>query len=236
MSQLKALSTSTDWPAHALPEDWIKSLFNQMALAYGNRFTDMWRGLNTTELKRHWAVALATLTDEELIHGVGALKMREWPPMLPEFIKMCRPVMDPVVAYHEALEQGGRRERGEDDSWSSPAVFWAWRKIGQYDFSRLAYAILKPRWEAALAAEMAKDAHPPVPPQLVALPAPGKATTSVARAHQMLNDFKRNGIKRAVDVELDGKRWAHLIIARHAGGEVLPIASLENAQKALGLR
>lgn len=222
------------WPARAIPEHWIESLFEKMAFTYGTKFADQWRGIDTDGIKRHWAEKLGALTNQELAHGVLKLETRDWPPTLPEFLKLCRPVIDPVVAFHEALEQGARRDRGEPEEWSSPAVFWAWRKIGPYDFSRMTYAVLKPRWEAALAAEMEKDSIEPIPPQMVELPAPGKTMLSSEKARQLLADFKAKGMGDAAIG--DSRRWARLIMERKGKGEQFSIFVVESAEKELGMR
>jgi hypothetical protein len=230
------LSTSTPWPEHAIPQHWVESLFKKMALTYGAKFVDQWRGHDPVEVKQHWAVMLGKLSTVELVRGVEQLATRPWPPTLPEFMALCRPAVDPQVAFHEALEQGIRRERGEDDVWSSPALFWAWRRIGAYNFATMAYEVIRPRWEAALAAEMAKEDQLPVPPNLAALPAPGQARTPPERAHEILVDYRDNGIKDAAEVAGDGLEWARRIFARRDRGEVLYLAQLEEAEKVLGKR
>lgn len=236
MSNSPNLSTSTPWPEGAIPQHWVESLFTKMAYTYGVKFADQWRGIDTDGVKRHWAEALGVMSDAELRRGVFKLGTRDWPPTLPEFMKLCRPVVDPVVAYHEAIQQGALRERGEPDEWSCPAIFWAWKKIGAFDFTHSAYALLKPRWEAALASELAKEAVEPVPAQMLALPTPGKATLSVESARDLLADFKVKSVRHGVSVAADGKRWARNILQRRANGESLEIAQVENAEQALGIR
>lgn len=207
-----------------------------MKFAYGVKFLDQWSGIPLSDVMRHWAKKLKPLSRDELTIGWTSLETLAWPPTLPEFIKLCRPVVDPVVAFHEALEQGGRRERGEQDEWSSPAVYWAWRKIGAYDFTHLAYVALKARWEAALAAEMAKADPAPIPAQMVALAAPGKTALSSDKAQQLLADFKTKGMGRSAMVGDDGRNWARKILERKARGESMAIALWETAEHALGMR
>lgn len=242
MSDHTKLSTSPQqneavaaWPEGAIPEHWIESLFKKMAFTYGIKFADQWRGIDADGIKRHWAEKLGALSNDELRNGVLKLETRDWPPTLPEFIKLCRPVVDPVVAFHEALEQGGRRERGEPDEWSAPALFWAWSRIGAYDFAHLTYAALEARWKAALTREMEKESPEPIPKQMIALPEPGKTLLATERAQQLLANFKAKGMGDAA-ASGDGRAWARKILERKKRGEPMAIALWELAEQALGVR
>lgn len=236
MHQNQNLSTSIPWPEHAIPQTWVESLFKKMAFTYGAKFADQWRGIDPEGVKRNWAEALGVLSSAELCRGVNALVTRDWPPTLPEFLKLCRPAVDPIAAYHEAAEQGALRERGEPDQWSSPAVYWAWVKVGRVAFAQVPYFGLKGRWEAALAAELAKAEHAPIPPQMKAMPAPGRASTSVSRARQLLDGFRLGTRAGGANVQADPLRWARDIIARRERGETLEIIQIKDAERALGIR
>ena len=230
------LSTSTPWPEHAIPQTWVESLFKKMAFTYGVKFADAWRGIDPDGVKRSWAEALGVLSSDELVRGVNALVTRDWPPTLPEFLKLCRPSVDPIAAYHEAAEQGALRERGEPDHWSSPAIYWAWVKVGRVAFAQVPYFGLKARWEAALSAEMAKADHDPIPPQMKAVPAPGRAHTSNAAARQLLDGYRLGAREQGANVQADPLRWARAILARQERGEPLEIIQIQDAQRALRLR
>src|SRR5450830_1156465 len=79
------------WPEKAIPEKWVKALFNKMAFSYGVKFADQWKGIDPDGIKRHWAQKLFVLTTAELTRGVERLDTRAWPPTLPEFLALCRP-------------------------------------------------------------------------------------------------------------------------------------------------
>jgi len=233
----QTLSTSSpSWPDGRLPGKWVNALFNKMAFAYGSKFADMWSGVDSAGLKQYWAQKLGVLTRDDLERGVQALDKQKWPPTLGEFMLLCRPPVDPVVAFHEALEQGQRRGRGDEESWTSPAIFWAWRKIGSYDFEHLPYAVLRQRWEAALAHELGKSNIEPIPPQAVALPAPGKTLMASAKARELLASLKVKSVGQTLDPTVDGKLWARVILEKRERGEPVGIAQVEAAEKALGLR
>ncbi|MGF6116681.1 hypothetical protein ABIE30_000651 [Janthinobacterium lividum] len=223
------------WPEKAIPEKWVKALFNKMAFSYGVKFADQWKGIDPDGIKRHWAQKLFVLTTAELTRGVERLDTRAWPPTLPEFLALCRPPIDPSVAFHEALEQGALRDRGEPNVWSSPAVFWAWRKLGAFDCAHSTYAMLRPRWEAALAAELEREVIEPVPAQdPVALPAPGKTMMSSRKAQQLIGAFKLKNLGDAGHG--DGRRWARRIIERKKAGMEFSIFVIECAERELGMR
>lgn len=241
MNEQTILSTSPldeqplAWPENAIPERWIVALFNKMTFSYGVKFLDQWKGIDTDGIKRHWAQKLFVLTAAELTRGVERLDSRAWPPTLPEFLALCRPPVDPSVAFHEALEQGALRDRGEPNVWSSPAVFWAWRKLGAYECARSTYAVLRPRWEAALAAELERDNIEPIPAQdPVAIAAPGKSVTPSRKAQQLIGAFKLKSLGDAG--QGDGRRWARRIMERKKDGAIFSIFVIECAERTLGVR
>lgn len=228
------------WPENAIPEKWVKALFNKMAFSYGVKFADQWKGIDPDGIKRHWAQKLFVLTTDELTRGVLRLDSRAWPPTLPEFLALCRPPIDPSVAFHEALEQGAKRERCDPenpDVWSSPAIFWAWRRLGAYECARHPYTVLRGRWEAALAAELEREVIEPVPQaeaKVQALPAPGKGRLSVRRAQELIGEFKVKSMSS--EGHGDGVAWAERIMARKRSGAQFSIYVIKCAESVLGRR
>lgn len=228
------LSTSTDvpaWPANALPERWIESLFERMHLAYGTRFADQWRGTDPRALQRYWAEKLGTLTADELKAGVAKLDSLDWPPTLPQFLKLCRPGVDPVAAYYEAVAGVQARERGEVGTWSHPAVYWTAVKIGAFDLKNHGYAALKARWERELSEQLRRDTWPEISVPAQALPAPGRSELSREKAAAMLKQLGAEGVLNQDRV--DHKRWAKRILARIAAGEQVLLVQAQMAREAL---
>lgn len=230
MSSSPNLSTSIPWPDTAIPQHWVESLFQKMLFTYGAKFADQWRGANTDGVKRHWAIELGALTDDQLRTGVAALKTRGWPPTLPEFLALCRPPVDPLVAFHEAAEQGARRDRGEPDVWSHPAIYWAWVRVGRREVATQSYTALKSRWEKALNEELSKDAVEDVPAAHVQLPAPGACATAPAQAKALLAQLKVKDQNTKPDG--DGRDWARAVL-KDSGSK--PIHCVRLAQQALGI-
>jgi len=159
----------------ALPDAWIAKLFSRFSAMYGRRFADLWGDSNLADVKALWAEELAVLSRDELAYGVSACKTRDWPPNLPEFLKLCRPPIDFESAYIEAVEQMRRRETG-DDVWTSPAIYWAAVTIGAWDLRNATYGAIKARWSRVFQEEMEKGKWPAIPAKAIALPSPGETS------------------------------------------------------------
>ncbi len=132
-----------------LPDRWVEAMFDKMFLDYGKKFTDQWGGTDPARLVAHWAAEMASFTGPEIKRGLAAMAGKDWPPTLPEFKKMCRPTVDPLVAYYEALAGVQERKKGEMGTWSHPAIFWAAMPLA-FDLGSQTYSQIKIRWEAAL--------------------------------------------------------------------------------------
>ena len=219
------LSTSTE----PISDKWIDALFAKMSLYYGNKFADMWRDSSMQAIKGSWAQELRKLSREDFTRGANALMTQEWPPTLPQFIKLCKPSVDAVSAYYEAVNGVVAREHGNVGEWSHPAIFWASVKVGAFDLKHQTYSNIKGRWEAALSEEMAKGAWSDIPEPMIALPAPAPASKEVAEHYLAETQVIKNQ-----DSKVDHKRWAKLIMERHkAGDKTLTHIQISFAKEAL---
>ena len=107
-----------------LKRDDVARLVSKMQVLYGRKFDQQWEVLKTMEGIGNPGAALVDmffdathdLTAAELRRGYEALMTREWPPTVPEFRKLCRPV--------SLIEQ----------AWKSPDEAWA---IAQGNVSEL---------------------------------------------------------------------------------------------------
>jgi hypothetical protein len=158
--------------------EWIDRLFARLGAMYGSKFRAMWEGQDIAGVKSIWMEDLAEFSPAEITAGVNACKTREWPPTLPEFIRLCRPSIDYERAFYDAIEQMRRRDNGAD-LWPSPAIYWAAVSIGR-DLSSRPYVEMRARWakavDDAVAAVKAGTKPNTVPARLTALPAPGDTT------------------------------------------------------------
>lgn len=186
------LSTSTK-PA---PLSWVESLFGRMSAMYGKKFSDMWQGSDISTVKAIWAEEMGKLSNEELKRGYGALMTRDWPPSLPEYVKMCKPSIDPMNAYQEAVSGLQARSNGKQGKWSHPAIYWAAVPMA-YDLSSQTYAQMKMRWDRALANSMEAGEWEQIPQVALALPAPGRAELSKQNAAKMLDELGAAGLLKA---------------------------------------
>lgn len=196
------------------PISWVEKLFERMQALYGNKFVDMWRDTNIDLVKQLWSEEMGKLSSDDLKRGYAALMARDWPPSLPEFVKMCKPSVDPTVAYYEAVNGMQARERGEKGQWSHPAIFWAAVQISAFDLKNQSYSQLKTRWEKTLQDQMDKGEWAAVPEPMLALPEPGKSVMSAEHAAKMVQELQATDtIKKAAD-KTDHKLWAKRILKR----------------------
>jgi hypothetical protein len=223
-----ASSTSTSQP---LPSSWVEKMFDQMLLTYGKKFVDQWGTADFDKLTAHWAREMASYTPAEIKCGLSALELRDWPPTLPEFKKMCRPPVDVTAAYYEAVAGVQERERGNVGKWSHPAIFWASVQIGAFDLKSQSYSQIKDRWEKALQAEMDKGQWSAIPEPMIALPAPGKGRSSREEAARALSDL---GAADILKPRTNHKAWIKSVLERaQKGDETLPGISIRFAKEAM---
>jgi hypothetical protein len=232
MNQLSTSSTSTA----ALPESWIEKMFHKMLLEYGKKFTDQWGGADTDELIAHWARELAGYTGPEMKRGLAGLDNREWPPTLPEFKKMCRPPVNEMTGYYEAIAGLEQRGKGEFGVWTHPAIYWAANFL-RVDLMSQTYAQVKDRWNAILKSQMERGEWADIPPARVLLPTPDVSPAAKENATKMLAELGAQGITKKVTDRTDHKRWAKLILQRLADGDkTLSMLQIQFAKTAMDLK
>lgn len=215
-------SADAGWPADALPESWISTLFEKMTTFYGSRFLDMWRGTDMALVRRMWAVELSQLSNAELKRGSSTLISRQFPPTLPEFVLLCRPKINLDAALDEALAQMGNRANGKQDVWTDPAFYWAAAKIGYWDMQQLSRDALLKRFSAALD-DVRRGTVSPVPPVLMQLVAPSDPAVDRATAEASQAKVKAHcaaWVRKATSgAARDGLHWAYRIAEKVKRGE-----------------
>lgn len=204
------LSTSTN----PIPEAWVERLFEKMAALYGNKFLDMWGKTDLKTVKALWSQELGKLSREEITRGANQLMTLEWPPTLPQFLKICRVDVDPLTAYYEAVNGAVAREQGLMGEYSHPAIFWAAVKVGAFDLKHQAYSAIKGRWETALSQEMAKGEWAVIPEPMIALPAPAPASKEVVEKY-----IAETQVYKMEDSKVDHRAWAKKILQRIKEGD-----------------
>lgn len=194
-----------------------------MQMDYGKKFTDQWGALNSAAMASHWEYELDGYTPNEIQRGIIAMENKDWPPTLPEFKKMCRPPVDAMPAYYEALAGLEARGKGEAGTWSHPAIYWAASSM-RVDLMAQPYAQIKDRWATVLAGQMNMGAWADIPPPRVMLPAPDQSANARQHAQEMLRKLGASGIIKRQPGG-DPKAWAKRILDRAARGDkaLLPI-------------
>lgn len=172
-----------------LPFPWVKRIFQRLGAMYGERFHKQWGDIPGEEVVQVWAEELAGFTAEEIATGLNACKLREWPPTLPEFLRLCRPWMASELAYYEAVKGMVERNRGEVGKWSHPAIYWAAVGIGAQTLLSSTYGSIKAVWDKAFGEEMAKGEWAAIPQPAPALPAPGQTQATKEEAAAALQQI-----------------------------------------------
>lgn len=168
----------------------------------------------------NWEHAWAEAFDEEGIRpadialGIqNSRRMFDWPPSLTEFLRACRPYLEPDVAFFEAVRGMQARERGERGEWSHPAIFHAAVAVGRFDLLKQAYQQMEGRWKKALTAQLALGAWADIPDPAPALPAPQGAGQSEQGTKAMREMAQQTLGKKSKD----HRGWARKILNNPKG-------------------
>jgi len=140
----------------------------------------------------------------ELLKGLSRLnRYPTFPPNMQEFLLLCRPPIDPVRAYKEAVDGLAARGRGEIGNWSQPAIFWAASSM-HFDLTTRKYDDVKEDWKAAIEAqvEIGQWEQIPKPPLQIEI-SPSKNNRE--NCEKLLQDLGVGQIFKRKD---DEKAWA----------------------------
>jgi len=186
MNKITTTSTSNASPWNrqipSLGISLMDHLFNKLAGAYQST----WKASFTSDQAvKNWRETWSEAFEEEGIapddikNGLRNIRKMyvDWTPNLHQFLKACRPPIDPDAALEEALCQMPKRPMAED-KWSHPAIFWAAVKIGEFDLLSRSVKDLQPRFTRALKAVLDDpDGIKAVPKPAPRLPAPDAVLT-----------------------------------------------------------
>lgn len=194
-------------------------LFNRLDGAYPHKWRSNFPHQQAID---NWSISWAEAFEEEGIMphhikaGLKACRNKyEWPPSCAEFIKACKPSIDPTVAYYEAIAGVAARAKGEIGEWSSPAIFWAAMPLS-FDLGQQTYSQIKTRWEKALMDQLEKGEWAPIPKPMIQLAAPGKTQSDRDAATKALQNIGASGVlKRRSEDTI----WYRKILERHKKGD-----------------
>lgn len=199
----------------------IDHLFNRLDGAYPHKWRSNFPNQQAID---NWAESwVEAFEDEGVTPADVKTGLREcrkrfpWPPSCAEFIQACKPSLDPLMAYQEAITGLQARGMGEVVVWSHPAVFWAANGLKR-DLMTQAHGSIKDRWAAALKAQYDRKEWEPIPPPRLALPEPGKSELSREGWAAALAQIGASGVLQRGRMD-DCKLWAKRIMARHEAGD-----------------
>lgn len=142
---------SFDMP-EALPKARVARVFDRLSGQLGTKMAALYDGVPPAVVQAEWAAGLACFHVSEIERGIKACSERSFAPVLGEFLRMCRPALDPEWAFYEAADGLRQRDAGEFGKWSHPAV---WRAAGRMSMEVHAgdWKAHRARWTYTLRAE-----------------------------------------------------------------------------------
>lgn len=163
----------------------IDRLFQMLHGFYGTKFVDLWRDQDINEVKAAWRQELRGLTAAELQAGMDGCRTRPWPPTLPEFLLLCRPPLNPQVAWLRAQEGCRERDAGRI-GFTDARIFEAYRRMAsEVRAGQACFGATLARWTAMLEiveTEIAAGASFTITQPPVALPPPEPMSRQQAEA------------------------------------------------------
>lgn len=220
-------------------ESAIERLYNRMARKYLTKWTHSFK---TEQDIRDWAL---DWSQDFARHGVSPQMVLaaiercnteyvDWPPSCPQFIAMCRPVIDYEQAFRDAVQQM-RRRRTNEDFWPHPAIYWAAVDFGLYELRTVSYGQAAARWKRLLDKRLQSECLD-VPKYVPQIAAPARNADGEAIP---LAEARAAALKAAMGLhETKPSRelaiaQARAILARHAAGEVMYVYYVEHAKETL---
>lgn len=152
----------------AVPETWIEAIFTRLSAQLGTKVADLWGGVPPETVKTEWAEALSSFDPTEISRGLKACQTRAFAPTLGEFLRLCRPSLDPEIAWLEAAEGMAQRAHGQLGEWSHPAVYRAASGF-EHELRSGSFAQHRKSWTWRLEREMRKGWLLGVPKPMQAL-------------------------------------------------------------------
>lgn len=212
-------------------------LFNRLDGAYPHKWRSAFPNQQAID---NWCISWSEQFDESGIQpadikaGLTACRTKyDWPPSCAEFIKACKPSVDNLVAYYEAVAGVAARKMGEMGVWSHPAIYWAAMPMA-FDLGQQSYSQMKARWEAALTDQMARGEWGTIPATTLALPEPGKTELSREKAQKAIGEYKADNVIKTENSRVDHCYWAKKIKARQKRGDKsLTLTQIKFADEAL---
>jgi len=191
-----------------IPLTWAAEIFERLSAQLGTKIADLFAGVDPKLVQAEWAAGLAGFHKAEIARGIAACRERVFAPTLGEFLRLCRPSLDPEWAWYEAGDGLRRRDDGEMGDWSHPAV-WRAACVMSSEVRGGDYQRHRTRWVYTLKREFSAGWGDGVKPPLVQIahkPTAGRLTderrAALATARTMLvSAANRRSAKTAEPME-----------------------------------
>lgn len=145
-----------------VPKHWVEDLFARLSAILGGAMGNVYAGADPELVKGEWAQAIAGFSAKEIQRGLAACRTRKFAPNLGEFLHLCRPALDPEVAWIEAEEGLKAHAAQQPFAWSHPAVYWAAAGMA-FDIRSSSFSVQRRRWDRMLAQEFERGAWSEIP-------------------------------------------------------------------------
>lgn len=143
---------AADHEAQPVPAAWVEKVFLRLGAQLGHKIADLYAGVPPDVVKAEWGMAMTGFQPQEIGRGLAACQTRVFAPTLGEFLRLCRPALDPETAAVEAVEILNNRD---DAEWSHPAVRRAALAMA-FELRTQAFAQYRRRWTWILEREFSK--------------------------------------------------------------------------------
>ncbi|TGV09431.1 hypothetical protein E4695_04765 [Alcaligenaceae bacterium 429] len=195
-----------------------KTLMEHLYGRFNGMYPYLWKANFTdmdaiTDWEISWAEAFADegIKPDDIATGLkGCRTMFPKPPSLTEFLGACRPYLEPSTAFHEAVAGMQARAKGENFTYSHPAIFFAAIAAGQHDIMNGSYVGMQERWKKTLAAQLAKKSWPEIPAPVKALPPQVVSKAEAIKENKKVMQM----VEEAVSVK-PGLSWVHNVFRKH---------------------
>lgn len=189
LSTQKPTSSAELTPAQ---QDEIATLFDRLGGQLGAKMADLYAGVSPAIVQAEWAAGLSGFRRSELERGLAACRTRVFPPTLGEFTNLCRPALDPEIAWMEAASGMAARAEGMRGDWSHPAVFRTALAF-VFDLRQRSYKECRKAWTFALQREFSHGWLKDVPeaPQQIAREKPKVRGPNKAEAEKIASILGR---------------------------------------------
>lgn len=127
----------------------LSIFFEMLKMEYGKLYADQWAHIKPENMIFYWVESLIDYDISEIKKGIEAQKMKDFPPTLPQFRKLCRPDINFAQAYYEAIEGLNSIERGNVYIWSNEAIRTSAMSL-KNTLMQMPYNQIRDQWEFTL--------------------------------------------------------------------------------------